>query len=595
MNRNFFKTFAALLLIAGITHNGHVMGQRELDIDEIQVIAPYEPSISEAFKINLDPVIEDTVTVDMDFDYRIEPRRAFVRFDPEPITPARMRGEPLERLYRGLIKGGYGSYQTPYFEGFYNTLRSDEYALGVHLKHRSSGQDIDNFPNSTFSRNKANVYGTRFYDAHKLTADIDYNRHVFHYYGRQPMSLGLKDADSPYQHPSASTTRQRYESLASAVSFGNNAGNDARVHYKSGLQHQWLSDRFDGSEHLFRLHGEIGSQVAADPFEMMDEQRFSMEADARYYYLNNQADTLHAGIYSLQSKLYSSIDRIDFHLGARVSVEDNQGNFTMRAYPLAGFQMDIIPENLIAGAAFSGGLKRHSWHELSANNPFVTPLAVTAFSNIRTEFNASIHGAIGNHFSYNLRMKNSHIDNYPFFARVSYRYWENLPINFPMGYHDAGFPPPQQPFSVLYDDIRKLQLTAEMFYRFGENLSMRLRGDYYEYTLDRLPGAFHKPGFEVNLHARYNIQDKIILTADLFGRDKTRGGLLEPGPGWQTLIQEYDLHDFYADVNLGIEYRYNKRLSAFLNFSNILNEDYERWLGYPTQGFNFLGGLGFAF
>ncbi len=50
MNRKFFQVFTAFLLIAGIAHNGHVMGQRELDIDEIQVIAPYEPSISEAFK-----------------------------------------------------------------------------------------------------------------------------------------------------------------------------------------------------------------------------------------------------------------------------------------------------------------------------------------------------------------------------------------------------------------------------------------------------------------------------------------------------------------------------------------------------------------
>ncbi len=591
MERELFRTITALLIIAGITHSGHVMGQRELDIDEIQVIAPYEPSISEAFKINLDPVIEDTVTVDMDFDYRIEPRRAFVRFDPEPITPARMRGEPLEKLYRGLVKGGYGSYQTPYFEGFYNTLRSDEYALGVHLKHRSSGEDIDNFPNSTFSKNKANIYGTRFYDQHTLKADVGYNRHVLHYYGTRysPPLPGKKDSNDPMMwDPFEGNTRQRYELLSSEVSFGNNADNNPRVNYNTGLQHHWLSDRYDGSEHLFRLYGEIGSQVAADPLGVMDEQRFSMEADARYYYHHNLADTMHSGIYSLQPKLYSTFDRIDFHLGANVSVEDDQGNYTMRAYPLTGFRMDIIPETLIAGAALSGGLKRQSWHELSESNPFVTPLAGTGFSNIRAEVNVGIHGAIGNHFSYNLRMKNSHIDNYPFFARV--RYYPD-PDMLPESIQEAGFAP-QQPFYVLYDDIRKLNLTAELFYRFGERLSMRVRGDYYEYTLDELPETWHKPKFEVNFHTRYNIQDKIILTADIFGRDKTRGALYTDG---QQQPIEIELTDFYADANLGIEYRYNKRLSVFLNFSNILNDEYERWLGYPTQGFNFLGGLSFAF
>ncbi len=592
MNRKFFKIFTALLFIAGIMQSGQVMGQqRELDIDEIQVIAPYEPSISEAFKINLDPVIADTVTIDMDFDYRIEPRRAFVRFEPEPITPARMRGEPLEKLYRGLVKGGYGSYQTPYFEGFYNTLRSDEYALGVHLKHRSSGEGIDNFPNSTFSRNRANVYGTRFYDQHTLKANMDYRRHVFHYYGSSfSIALpGKKDTNEFYLwDPFGGDTRQRHEHLSSELSFGNNADDNTRIQHNTSLQHHWLSDRYDGSEHLFRLHGEIGSQVAADPFGVMDEQRFNLEADARYYYHHNLADTLHAGIYSLKPKLYSTIDRINFHLGANVSAEDDQGNITLKAYPLAGFQMDIIPENLIASAAFSGGLKRQSWQELSASNPFVTPLAGTGFSNIRAQVNVGVYGAIGNHLSYNLRMQNSHIDNHPFFARARYA---PEPGQLPAPIKEAGFAP-NQPFVVVYDDIRQLKLTAELFYRFDERLSMRLRGDYYDYALDELPKAWHKPQFEINFHARYNIQDKIILTAELFGRDKTWGALYTEGAEQPI---EYELHDFYADLNLGIEYRYNKRLAVFLDFSNIINEEYERWLGYPTQGFNFLGGISFAF
>ncbi len=590
MKRGFFRTITALLVIAGIAHSKHVMGQRELDIDEIHVIAPYEPSISEAFKINLDPVILDTVAVDMDFDYRIEPRRAFVRFDPEPITPARMRGEPLEKLYRGLVKGGYGSYRTPYFEGFYNTLRSGDYALGVHLKHRSSGEDIDNFPNSTFSKNKANVYGTRFYNNHTLKAYVDYSRHVLHYYGMPYMHplIGKKDTNDWVWDPFGGSTRQRYELLSSELSFGNKTSERARLHYQTGLQHQWLSDRYDGNEHQFRLHGEIGSQVKADPFGMMDQQRFTLEADARYFYHQNLADTAHTGIYSLQPKLHSKFDRIGFHLGANLSVEDDRGNMILRTYPLAGFRMAIIPENLIASAAFSGGLKKQSWQELSKNNPFVTPMAGTGFSNIRAEVNVGVHGAIGNHFSYNLGMRNSHIDNFPFFARLRY---SPDPGMLPEPVQEAGFAP-GQPFYVVYDDIRQLNLSAELFYRFGERLSMRVRGDYYEYTLDELPRAWHAPRFEASFHTRYNIQDKIILTADIFGRDKTWGGLYTEGT--QEVI-EFEAHDFYADANLGIEYRYNRRLSVFLNFSNIINDEYERWLGYPTQGFNFLGGASFAF
>jgi len=585
----FFNTITAISLIFAVFYSANALAQRELDIDEIQVVAPYEPSISDAFKINLDPTIEDTVTVDMDFDYRIEPRRAYVRFEPNPITPARMRGEPLTKLYRGLVKGGYGSYQSPYFEGFYNTLRSDEYALGVHLKHRSSGEDIDNFPNSTFSRNKANVYGTRFYDNHALKADVTYNRHMLHFYG-EPFGLTMpekNDQNDSLWDPFSGGTRQRYEFLSSEVSFGNYDNDPSGFTYNTGLQHQWLSDRYDGSEHLFRLHGNIGSPVTADPFGVMEKQHFQLEADARYYYHHHVADTLHTGIYSLKPKLHSAVDRLDFYLGANVSVEDDNGNFTLRAYPLAGVNVQIIPDNLIAGVDVSGGLKKQSWQELSESNPFVSPLPGTGFSNVRSDIGLGVHGALGNSFSYNLRINNSQIDNYPFFARTTYP----DPGLVPEALDEAGFMP-NQPFHVVYDDIRKLQVTGELFYRFGERVSMHLRGDYYDYTLDELQKAWHKPEFELSFSTNYNIQDKIILTAEVLGRDKTYGALYTTG---EDQPQEFELHDLYADVNLGIEYRYSKRLSVFLNFSNIVNDEYERWLGYPTQGFNFLGGMSFAF
>jgi outer membrane receptor protein involved in Fe transport len=53
--------------------------------------------------------------------------------------------------------------------------------------------------------------------------------------------------------------------------------------------------------------------------------------------------------------------------------------------------------------------------------------------------------------------------------------------------------------------------------------------------------------------------------------------------------------DAYADLNLGVEYRYSKNVSAFINFNNILNNKYERWYRYPVYGFNMLGGLTLTF
>ncbi len=53
--------------------------------------------------------------------------------------------------------------------------------------------------------------------------------------------------------------------------------------------------------------------------------------------------------------------------------------------------------------------------------------------------------------------------------------------------------------------------------------------------------------------------------------------------------------DGFLDMHLGLEYRYTKRLSVFLDASNLSASKYERWFGYPVQRALVLGGATFAF
>jgi len=190
--------------------------------------------------------------------------------------------------------------------------------------------------------------------------------------------------------------------------------------------------------------------------------------------------------------------------------------------------------------------------------------------------------------SYNLSVINSQIDNQPFF--VNNYPFPSMPV--------PGMPYPANGFEVVYDNIRRLNYRAEIVSRFGESFSLRLRGDFFEYTLDAQEEAWHEPRMLLSMNLNYNIQNKIILRADLYGRGKAYGrefvttdaGFI----GWYD-YRKRQVHDFYLDANLGIEYRYTKLLSVFLNFYNIQNEKLERWTYYPTQGFNFLGGVTYAF
>ena len=45
------------------------------------------------------------------------------------------------------------------------------------------------------------------------------------------------------------------------------------------------------------------------------------------------------------------------------------------------------------------------------------------------------------------------------------------------------------------------------------------------------------------------------------------------------------------DINLGAEYRYNKRISGFIQLNNAAAQRYLRWHNYPVQGFQIIGGI----
>jgi len=46
-----------------------------------------------------------------------------------------------------------------------------------------------------------------------------------------------------------------------------------------------------------------------------------------------------------------------------------------------------------------------------------------------------------------------------------------------------------------------------------------------------------------------------------------------------------------VDGNIGLEYRYNPRLSAFINVNNVASQRYLRFYNYPVLPIQFLAGI----
>jgi outer membrane cobalamin receptor len=53
--------------------------------------------------------------------------------------------------------------------------------------------------------------------------------------------------------------------------------------------------------------------------------------------------------------------------------------------------------------------------------------------------------------------------------------------------------------------------------------------------------------------------------------------------------------DNYFDLNAHAGYKYSERLTGFLKLNNITGQDYQKWVNYPVQCFQFLIGASYKF
>ncbi len=577
MQKSLFKYLVIAGIILGNFSFVTIYAQQDddLDFDEVKVVAPFEPSIPEAYKILDSPVIEDTIKVKKDFVYTIRPLRLETSFDIEPISPARMRGEPIRKLFSNYAKGGFGSHSSPYFEFFHNSLRSSEYSYGARVKHISSEGGIDDRPYSGFSDNLVEIFGKKFIGDHVLKGDIEYNRNVVHFYG---IDMDREIFDDNENFPDREDIKQRYNLFAFNTGFKNNELDPLELSYDLDLGYHYLMDDYDASQNRINFSGNINRQIEPDTLSFSDDQFFNLGVNADYFNNKSPIDTSSASIFGLRPTMNSSYRDFEFYLGFNAAVKSSQNSY-FRIHPLAGVQANLIEDVLAAYGQLSGGIDRHNLYDFYKENPFInTSINEYRFKNKRSELRGGFKGAISSYISYNVSISESKINNYAFFATDTIREEDNtLALD--------------NKLTVVYDDVELFNFRVEILSQIGERLHVLFASNYNRFTLDNEESPWHTPSTRLDLSVNYNIQNKIIFSVDAFARNSLYGRAFDEDEN----IKIREIHGFHVDANFGIEYMYTRNISAFLQFNNVQSQPLERWLNYPTQKFNFLGGFTYSF
>jgi hypothetical protein len=250
-------------------------------------------------------------------------------------------------------------------------------------------------------------------------------------------------------------------------------------------------------------------------------------------------------------------------------MESDSSHNAGHLYPYAHLKYSIIEKVLVFNGVLTGGLQKNNFRTFSSENPFIDGLLFYKNTNNKVDFTGELKTSISMNSTFSLGL------NYKDMTDMAL-YVNTLPV--------------QNKFQVIYDNAQMMNLHGEFSHQRNEKIRIVLKGDYFKYNTDKELKAWNKPSFQLSLSGQYNLQNKISVKADIFFIGDRFA------KGFDALSNAYaiTLHPV-MDANLGLEYRFTKLLSFFLNMNNLGGMRYYQWNNYPSQRVNVMTGITYSF
>lgn len=525
--------------------------------------------LKDANKLSNWPEVKESVVEMPAISYTLIPNKQNVIIALNPIDPAKVNvEEKLTKLYRGFVKGGFGVYTTPLLEGYYTDGRSRNGTWGIHAKHLSSAGGVavaDSIPDR-FSTNEIHLWGRQFLKKHALQGGLDYNRELTNAYGFDPEFYPETDLDN---------LELRYNDVGAFVQLTSYHRDSSKVNYDGKLSFFNFRDIDDGSEN------NIDFQAHARKF--MNTELFS--ADFRFNYdqwqyftmADSTEESRENALISLTPKASTVHENWKVTVGMGL-VLDARGDKPFHFYPMAEAQYSLLDDLFIPYAGVTGQVKQNLYKTVANENPFIYRDADLKNTNEKLQLFGGIRGTISSAASFNARVSHTTYEDFLYFVNDTV--------------YSSG-----NRFTPIYDDLSVLNLTGEVSIHTKDKLKLYMRGDYFIYGTGEEAKPWNQPNTKLTITGSYDLQDKLVIRADIFTEGRRKAKSLAPVQGLDPEEQGYYLVNLkgYLDANLGVEYRYTKRLSAWVQFNNFLAAKYARWNPYNVQRFNAMMGVSYAF
>nr|WP_321409685.1 hypothetical protein [uncultured Carboxylicivirga sp.] len=581
--------YIKLVLVGLAFVSFNLYAQEEINKD-VKVVREYTPTVSDAFKVNQMPDVNDSVTLRPSFNYRIISTSVNTDYKPTLINPAKIQTEQRELLLKSYVKGGVGNYNTLLGELGYNILESEPFLLGLNIGHASSfgklkledGESVDAPMNDTYS----NLGFKHFFDDKTLSVDLNFLHNIYHYYGYQT----LVDETDYYLPGSTDPVlgsvlmqdeRQRLSAFDMLIGLQNNVSDDNKTVYNANFGFSSFGNVTGVKQNGFMLNGVVRHPV--------NDLIFSLEGKVQSF-KTSVPDTI--------GPMYTFADRKLTYIEANPAVHFNFDNINVKVGMVIGGQIDseddqffvapdilaklTVVEGIVAlYGGLNGNMNINDYCTSVYENPFLSPDANIKSSMYGLNLFAGIEGNFSSSTSFSAGIEYSFFNDEHFYVNKYYSDQSETSSSL-FTYHYSNL------FVPVYDDGNLLKVKGELLYRPKKEIELLLHGAYNGWNLDSEAAAWHKPEVEFGLKASLNLNEFISLNGSIGYLGERKAYDRELDDLQKTLSGVFDM-------NLGGEYRFSRQWTFWTNVNNIAASKYYQWNGYPSQRLNVQAGIIYTF
>lgn len=572
MTQKYFILYILLLL------SGVVFSQKKkkdkIDTEEINVVKPFTPTVSDAFKININPEIDSVdIGTKKEIQYSINSMPVASTFSPAKGKAKALRRAPKERFYNNFASLAYGNYSTPIIEIFAHSNTSNYNSFGGFINYHASGGGIDDIKlDDSFSNLNIDLFYKQAERYYKWQADAGFKRLAVNWYG---LSDEINFTNSVLNSIQESQTYSELY-VGGKVEFF-----DALVH-SGKVKINRFADKTNSNENYGFLSGIVDFPIREEVmYTEMTLEFLNTTFDNNYFKTNDLKSTfLNVGFHPSFELLR---DNLTLNLGAKLyyGITDTGEGSKFYAYPNLTASYKITGESLIAYAGVIGDLQQNSYKSFVNKNPFVSPTLNIQRTSQQFNAYAGIKGLLNSSVRFNFKASYINEANKPLYQLNISK--TNGAVNVEEGY-EAG-----NSFNVIYDDVNTINVIGELIVDFSKEIKFGGNFEFNSYILDTQSEAWNLPMVKATLLANYT-HKKWYAGAELFFASE-RKDIFSTTISTPILIT----NKAYFDVNFNARYNINDKFSVFVNFNNILNNNYQEYSYFKVQGLQFLAGVKYKF